>query len=99
MIDNLSGRLYLIVYADPGRARPSTPASGAWPNFRRQAALQRHRAAGQARAVARGGARVREGRLPRRGAPRQEYIAAGDMMQVQVGQRQEALYTESPLSL
>ena len=28
-----------------------------------------------------------------------EYIAAGDMMQVQVGQRLKKRYTESPLSL
>ena len=49
-------------------------------------------------AVARGRARIRQGRLPGggRSAPR-NYIAAGDMMQVQVGQRLRKRYTDSPL--
>jgi len=33
VIDNLSGRLYLIVYANPGVPRPTTAASGGWPNW------------------------------------------------------------------
>ena len=71
VIDNLSGRLYLIVYADP-------TAPEAWFRARRRLAEltdklrhRRHRAAGQARPGAAGRARIRQGRLPRGGAARQ----------------------------
>ena len=66
VIDNLSGRLYLIVYADPGRAR--SVVEGAPPPRRadRRAEAQRHRADGRARRGAAGRARVRQGRLPAR---------------------------------
>ena len=59
VIDNLSGRLYLIVYADPGEPEAYFNGQAAPGRTGRQAALQRHRAGGQARAVARGRARIR----------------------------------------
>ena len=46
VIDNLSGRLYLIVYADPGAARGLLQGQAAPGRTGRQAALQRHRAGG-----------------------------------------------------
>jgi anthranilate/para-aminobenzoate synthase component I len=70
VIDNLSGRLYLIVYADPGRpeayfqGKKARRADG-------QAAQQRHRAAGQAPTESTGGARVRAGRIRSGGAQEQ----------------------------
>ena len=52
VIDNLSGRLYLIVWADPGRPEAYLQWQAAPERAGRQAALQRHRAAGQAQAPA-----------------------------------------------
>ena len=52
----------------PDRARGVLQGQAPARRIERQAALQRHRAGGQARPLARGGARVRQGRLPRSGA-------------------------------
>jgi anthranilate synthase component I len=99
VIDNLSGRLFLIVWTDPARpeayaqarARLSELAgqlrhSVAAPEVRRSAShpVQREFAkADLMRAVERA----------------KDYIAAGDCMQVVLGQRLHKRYTESPLSL
>ena len=56
---------------EPGRARGLLQGQAAARGARRQAQVQRHRAGGQARAGAQRGARVREGRLPGRGAQEQ----------------------------
>jgi anthranilate synthase component 1 len=53
VIDNLSGRLYLIVYADPATPRPTPPPSAPGPTAR-AAALRRQRAAGEALRAAAG---------------------------------------------
>ena len=99
VIDNLSGRLYLIVYADPGEPE-------AYASARRRLADLGNRLLHSvtAPAVKRGVAHavVREFDKPDYIAAvlkAKEYIAAGDMMQVQVGQRLKKRYTESPLSL
>jgi anthranilate synthase component 1 len=99
VIDNLSGRLYLIVYADPAEPEAFSRAK------RRLVELgDKLRYSVAAPAVRRG---------PSHGVEREfakadylaavvrakEYIAAGDMMQVQVAQRLRKRYTESPLSL
>ena len=99
VIDNLSGRLYLIVYADPGlpeafaRARrrlgelvDQLRTSVAAPKVERVAAepVRRGFAKGDFLAAV---------------ARAKEYIAAGDLMQVQVGQRLSKRYAGSPLSL
>ncbi|MEP7302227.1 MAG: anthranilate synthase component I [Caldimonas sp.] len=99
VIDNLSGRLYLIVYADP--AQPE-----AW--FRAWRRLTEltdtlNRSV-TAPAVKRGASHPVErefGKGDYLAAVHRakEYVAAGDMMQVQVGQRLKKRYTESPLSL
>jgi anthranilate synthase component I len=99
VIDNLSGKLYLIVYADPGEEQ-------AYARARARLHELRERLAAPAKAP-----QV----LPAASAPQQrefakadyigaverakELIAAGDFMQVQVGQRITKRYTESPLSL
>jgi len=99
VIDNLSGRLYLIVYADPGEPEAYFKAkrrlaelgdklrySVTAPPVRRVAAqdvLREFAKADYIAAVERA----------------KDYIAAGDMMQVQIGQRLAKRYTESPLSL
>lgn len=99
VIDNLSGKLYLIVYADP--ARPEAYANGkkrlrelkdqlkysvSAPVLRQTEGFPAEREFAKAdylKAVERA----------------KELIAAGDFMQVQVGQRIKKRYTESPLSL
>jgi anthranilate synthase component 1 len=99
VIDNLSGRLSLIVYANPQE-------SDALPRARQrlEALVRRLNQSVQAPAVEPGAlcevlrdfakddyiAAVLRAK---------EYIAAGDMMQVQVGQRLRKPYTQSPLSL
>ena len=99
VIDNLSGRLYLIVYADPG-----TPEAFATARRRLVQLTDRLRASVVAPPVVRGAAEpVRRGfahddfiaAVERA----KEYIAAGDLMQVQVGQRISKRYAGSALSL
>jgi anthranilate synthase component 1 len=98
VIDNLSGRLYLIVYADPGQPE-------AWFRAKRRLGelVDRLRFSTSAPAVRRGPSYVERefdrADYLRAVARAKEYIAAGDMMQVQVGQRLKKRYTESPLSL
>ncbi len=99
VIDNLSGKLYLIVYADP--SRPEAYAAGkrrlrelkdqlkysvSAPAIRQSQTFAIEREFDKAdylRAVERA----------------KDLIAAGDFMQVQVGQRLKKRFTESPLSL
>ncbi|HEX2546116.1 MAG TPA: anthranilate synthase component I [Ramlibacter sp.] len=99
VIDNLSGKLYLIVYVDPGK--PEAYSNGkrrlrelkdqlkysvSAPIVRQTETFPAEREFAKAdylKAVDRA----------------KELIAAGDFMQVQVGQRIKKRYTESPLSL
>lgn len=99
VIDNLSGKLYLIVYVDPGK--PEAYGSGkrrlrelkdqlkysvSAPVVRQTETFPAEREFAKAdylKAVERA----------------KELIAAGDFMQVQVAQRIKKRYTESPLSL
>jgi anthranilate synthase component 1 len=99
VIDNLSGRLYLIVYADP--AQPEAYFNGK----RRLSELgDKLRYSVTAPPVKRGPSYAVERRFDKADylaavVRSKEYIAAGDMMQVQIGQRLQKRYTESPLSL
>ena len=99
VIDNLSGRLYLIVYANPAEPEAFSKAK------RRLAALgDKLHYSVTAPAVKRGPSHAVEREFAKPDyiaavLKAKEYIAAGDMMQVQVGQRLRKRYTESPLSL
>ena len=99
VIDNLSGRLYLIVYANP--AEPE-----AWIRARRRLAelTDKLTISVSAPAVRRSAVHGVEREFGKQAylaavLRAKEYIAAGDMMQVQIGQRLKKRYTESPLSL
>jgi anthranilate synthase component 1 len=99
VIDNLSGRLYLIVYADPSQPE-------AWSRARRRLAelTDKLSTSVTAPAVRRGAAHGVEREFGKDAylaavLRAKEYVAAGDMMQVQIGQRLKKRYTESPLSL
>jgi anthranilate synthase component 1 len=99
VIDNLSGRLYLIVYADPAEPEAYSRAK------RRLASLgDKLHYSVTAPAVKRGPSHAVQREFAKADyiaavLKAKEYIAAGDMMQVQVGQRLSKRYTESPLSL
>ena len=99
VIDNLSGRLYLIVYANPAEPEAFQSAK------RRLAELgDKLKYSVTAPAVERGAAHGVEREFAKEDylaavLRAKEYIAAGDMMQVQIGQRLRKRYTESPLSL
>ncbi len=99
VIDNLSGRLYLIVYADP--AKPEAYFNG---KRRLSELADKLRYSVTAPAVKRGPSYAVEREFDKAAyiaavVKSKEYIAAGDMMQVQIGQRLKKRYTESPLSL
>ena len=99
VIDNLSGKLYLIVYADPIQPEAFANAKKRLRALREK--LQYSVSAPQIR--------VSSSHPAERAFPKERYlaaverakdlIAAGDFMQVQVGQRISKRYTESPLSL
>ncbi|MBK6864849.1 MAG: anthranilate synthase component I [Ideonella sp.] len=99
VIDNLSGRLYLIVYADPGQSEAFHKAK------RRLTELgDKLRYSVTAPPVKRGPSHAVEREFAKDDylaavLRAKDYIAAGDMMQVQIGQRLKKRYTESPLSL
>ena len=99
VIDNLSGYLYLIVYADPGQENAFARAQ------RRLAELaDKLKCNVNAPAVTRSASQAVEREFAKDDyiaavLKAKEYIAAGDMMQVQVGQRLKKRYTGSPLSL
>ena len=99
VIDNLSGRLYLIVYADPQVPEAYFSAK------RRLAELgDKLRYSVTAPPVKRGPSHPVEREFRKDDyiaavLHSKELIAAGDMMQVQIGQRLKKRYTESPLSL
>ena len=99
VIDNLSGRLYLIVYANPAEPEAYFKAK------RRLAELgDKLRYSVTAPPVKRGPSHPVEREFTKDAYlaavhHSKELIAAGDMMQVQIGQRLKKRYTESPLSL
>ena len=99
VIDNLSGRLYLIVYADPSRTDAFFAAKR-----RLNELADKLRYSVTAPTVRRGPSYAVQREFSKEAyiaavLKAKEYIAAGDMMQVQVGQRLQKRYTESPLSL
>jgi len=99
VIDNLSGRLYLIVWADPARPEAYFKA-----RQRLSELADKLRYSVTAPAVKRGPSHPVERDFAKADLMRaferaKEYIAAGDCMQVVIGQRLRKRFTESPLSL
>ncbi|MFY7872199.1 MAG: anthranilate synthase component I [Limnohabitans sp.] len=99
VIDNLSGKLYLIVYADPVQSEAYASAKK---RLRELKALLMY-------SVSAPVVKASQTYPAERDFAKDDYlhaveqakelIAAGDFMQVQVGQRIKKRYTESPLSL
>jgi anthranilate synthase component I len=99
VIDNLSGKLYLIVYADPAHAEAFWKARQRLQDLR--AMLRRAVDAPITSASVRTETLrdfAKEDYLKAVQCA-QQYIMAGDLMQVQVGQRLRKSYVDSPLSL
>ena len=99
VIDNLSGKLYLIVYADPTQPEAYSKARQRLKDLR--AMLRRTVDAPVTSSSVRTES-VRE--FSREAylaavAKAKEYIMAGDLMQVQIGQRIKKGYVDAPLSL
>jgi anthranilate synthase component I len=99
VIDNLSGKLYLIVYADPSRPEAYANAKKRLRDLKEQLKYS----------VSAPIVKPTQSYPAERDFAKADYIAAverakeliagGDFMQVQVGQRIKKRYTESPLSL
>ena len=99
VIDNLSGKLYLIVYADPGQPE-------AYANARKRLRALKEQLK---YSVAAPQVKPSQGYPVEREFAKADYLAAveraqrlieaGDFMQVQVGQRLKKRYTEPPLTL
>jgi anthranilate synthase component I len=99
VIDNLAGRIYLIVYADPHQPEAYVRAKQRLRELKTR--LMRPIEPPHSRASVRR-EEYREFAKPdylAAVANAKEYIAAGDVMQVQVGQRIRKPYADSPLSL
>ena len=99
VIDNLSGKLYLIVYADPALPEAFANAKKRLRGLKEQLQYS----------VSAPVVKPSQGYPAEREFAKADYIAAverakeliagGDFMQVQIGQRIKKRYTESPLSL
>ncbi len=99
VIDNLSGKLYMIVYADPQQSEAYTNAKKRLRELKEQLKYS----------VSAPIVKPSQGYPVERDFAKADYIAAvetakrmieaGDFMQVQIGQRIKKRFTESPLSL
>jgi anthranilate synthase component I len=99
VIDNLSGNLYLMVYADPSQMNAYQCATERLAHLKTRLSQPVHAPRmlpGQAQPAVRDFAKADYIAAVERA---KELIAGGDFMQVQVGQRIKKPYTQSPLSL
>ncbi|WP_457445860.1 anthranilate synthase component I [Roseateles sp. P5_E4] len=99
VIDNLSGRLYLIVWADPRQPEAYFRAKKKLSQLRDKLTYSvsvPRVPRGEAHPVTRGFAKADYLAAV---AKAKEYIAAGDLMQVQVGQRISKPYKAEPIAL
>jgi anthranilate synthase component 1 len=99
VIDNLSGKLYLIVYADPGVPEAYSKAKK---RLRELKDLLKYSVSAPVVSSTQTHPAERDFKKEdylKAVLEAKELIAAGDFMQVQVGQRIKKRYTESPLSL
>ena len=99
VIDNLAGRIYLIVYADPADADAYRKAQERLQQLRRKLRTPVDIPHQTATEVTRAESAV--GRDAYEAAVRRakDYIAAGDVMQVVLSQRMQLPFSASPLSL
>jgi len=99
VIDNLSGRIYLIVYADPATANAYWAAHDRLQELRRKLRMPVAIPYQTASAVTQPRSETVSDAYQAAVRRAKEYIAAGDIMQVVLSQRLSLPFTESPLSL
>ncbi|MET0346025.1 MAG: chorismate-binding protein, partial [Casimicrobiaceae bacterium] len=99
VIDNLSGRIYLIVYADPAAKNAYRAAQARLQELRQKlrdpVTIPYQTASAVTQPESESGADAYQAAVRRA----TEYIAAGDIMQVVLSQRLRLPFTDSPLSL
>ncbi|MDE2617510.1 MAG: anthranilate synthase component I [Burkholderiales bacterium] len=99
VIDNLSGKLYLIVYADPGQPQAYAKARARLTELRARLNTSVQAPPIKPSPTHEIGREFAKDDYIAAVERAKDMIAAGDFMQVQVGQRLHKRYTESPLSL
>ncbi len=99
VVDNLAGKISLIVYADPGEpdayARATTRLAALRRRLREPVSIPFQTATAVTEAASEFGAAGFQAAVARA----KEYIAAGDVMQVVLSQRMRRPFTSPPLSL
>jgi anthranilate synthase component 1 len=99
VVDNLAGKIYLIVYADPGEpdayARARARLQALHRKLREPVSIPFQTATTVTRTESEFGAQGYQNAVRRA----KEYIAAGDVMQVVLSQRMRRPFSGSPLSL
>jgi anthranilate synthase component 1 len=99
VIDNLSGKLYLMVYADPGTPEAYSKAKKRLRELKEQLKYSVSAPVVSSTQTYPSERDFKKEDYLKAVLEAKELIAAGDFMQVQVGQRIKKRYTESPLSL
>jgi anthranilate synthase component 1 len=99
VIDNLSGKLYLIVYADPGQGEAYANGKKRLRDLKDLLRYSVSAPAVKATPAHEAEREFAKADYLRAVEKAKDLIAAGDFMQVQVGQRIKKRFAESPLSL
>jgi anthranilate synthase component 1 len=99
VIDNLAGKIYLIVYADPATADAWRRAQERLHELRRKLRTPADIPYQTATAVTRAQSELGEEAFEAAVRRAKDYIAAGDIMQVVLSQRMQLPFAASPLSL
>jgi len=99
VIDNLAGKIYLIVYADPAIADAWRHAQERLHELRRRLRTPADIPYQTATAVTRAESELGEEAFEAAVRRAKDYIAAGDIMQVVLSQRMQLPFAASPLSL
>ena len=99
VIDNLSGKLYLIVYADPAGSEAYTKAKRRLRTLKEQLQVSASAPAIQTCTAHPIEREFDKPRYLQAVAQAKEMIDAGEFMQVQIGQRLKKRFTQAPLSL
>ena len=99
VVDNLGGKISLIVYADPAAPDAYANAAARLTELRRKLREPVAIPFGTASAVTRAASEFGEAGYKAAVARTKEYIAAGDIMQAVISQRMSMPFTAPPLSL
>lgn len=99
VIDNLSGKLYLIVYADPNQPEAFSKARSRLKELRTMLRRSVDAPVTSASVRTESSRDFAKADYLQAVAKAKEYIMAGDLMQVQIGQRIKKPYVDAPLSL